>query len=246
MADQTDPVAARTVEVPTPDGAMLLYEAAPGTGRNRRGVIVIQEAFGVNDHIEDVTRRFAAEGYLAVAPHLYHRTGGTTMPYDKFDEVIEHYGAMTDAGILEDVDAARAHLHEAGITDERTGIVGFCMGGRISFLVALRRRLSAAVTFYGGGIVTTRFEKMPALAPEVPGITTPWLGLFGDLDEGIPIADVERLRSLLAEDSTVDFEIVRYPDAAHGFHCDQRPAFHEASARDGWRRTLDWLDTYLA
>ncbi len=245
MPDEPVDLLTETIEVETPDGPMKLYEARPAAGGNGRAMIVIQEAFGVNGHIEDVTRRFAALGYLAVAPHLFHRTGGGTFDYGKFEDVMAHYGALSDQSILVDVDAARHRLHSAGLGDERTGIVGFCMGGRVSFLVALRRRLAAAVGFYGGGIVTTRFEQMPALAPEIPGLMTPWLGLFGDLDQGIPVEDVERLRSLLESEATVDFEIVRYPNAGHGFHCDQRDSYHEASAKDAWRRTLEWFDRYL-
>jgi carboxymethylenebutenolidase len=105
--------------------------------------------------------------------------------------------------------------------------------------------LGAAVSFYGGGIVTARSEKMPALIGEIPDLETPWLGLFGDLDESIPVGDVEKLRSALAERATVDWDIVRYPDAAHGFNCDQRPSYHEPSARDAWGRALEWFDAHL-
>jgi len=225
---------------------MPCYEAFPDGSGNRRGMIVIQEAFGVNGHIKEITRRLADQGYYAVAPPLFHRTGDNlTYPYDRFDEVIKHVAALTDAGILQDVDAVRHHLHGAGLEDERTGIIGFCMGGRVSFLVAVRRRLAAAVSFYGGGIVRTRFEATPALTGDIPNLAAPWLGVFGDLDEGIPVEDVEKLRSLLAEEATVDWDIVRYPDAGHGFNCDQRPAYHEPSARDAWRRSLEWFDAYL-
>ncbi|MGI8661587.1 MAG: dienelactone hydrolase family protein [Acidimicrobiales bacterium] len=238
----------------TPDGPMDLYEAKPDGGATR-AVIVIQEAFGVNDHIRDVTRRFAAEGYHAVAPSLFHRAGGGTAPYDDFDKVIPLFKGLTDEGILVDVDAATLQLHEAGFAPEQIGIVGFCMGGRVTFLVAARRRLSAAVGFYGGGIASQGFRgSFPALIGETAGLQTPWLGLFGDLDAGIPIDDVERLRATLDELAPVAHEIVRYPDAGHGFHCDQRDAdleppaigaYHEPSALDAWRRTLDWLARHV-
>lgn len=241
----TDDLDTSTLEVATPDGPMAVYRAAPRAGGNGRGVIVIQEAFGVNGHIEDVTRRFAALGYLAVAPHLFHRTGGGTVDYGKFEDVLPHFAELSDDKLLADVDAARRVLHAAGVSDERTGIVGFCMGGRVSFLVALRRQLGASVGFYGGGIVSTRFEQMPALAPEIPGLATPWLGLFGDLDQSIPVDDVEELRRLLDEGATVDVEVVRYADAGHGFHCDQRDAYHAESAADGFARTLAWFDGHL-
>src|SRR5262249_13564149 len=131
---------AETIELDTPHGPMLLYEVRPD-GSARGAVIVIQEAFGVNAHIEDVTRRFADTGYHAVAPHVFHRAGGGTAPYGDFSKVLPLYEHLDDAGILVDVDATREHLHAAGWDDSRIGIVGFCFGGRVTFLVALRRRL---------------------------------------------------------------------------------------------------------
>jgi carboxymethylenebutenolidase len=223
---------------------MELYEAVP-SGDARGGVVVIQEAFGLNDHIRDVTRRFAAAGYHAVAPALFHRAGGGTASYDDFSTVLPLFEGLTDEGILEDVDAATARLSEVGFADGQIGIVGFCMGGRVTFLVAAERALGAAVGFYGGGIVNARFPQFPALVDRAARLQTPWLGLFGDEDTSIPVEDVEALRSALA-DAPVDTEIVRYADAGHGFHCDERPAFHPAAAADGWTRTLAWFDAHLA
>ena len=208
--------------------------------------MVIQEAFGVNDHIQDVTRRFAAAGYQAVAPHLFHRTGAPAYGYDDFTVVIPHVMPLTDDGLLADVRAALDHLRAAGWDDRQIGIVGFCMGGRVTFLVAAHEALGAGVGFYGGGIVTGRTEGMPALLDLVPDLRTPWLGLFGDADPSIPVEDVERVREALNAGADVDTSIVRYPGAEHGFHCDVRDSYHGASATDAWRRTLEWLDTHLA
>jgi carboxymethylenebutenolidase len=237
------PESASTVQVETNDGPMALYEALPA-GKARGAVVVVQEAFGVNEHIEDVTRRFAAEGYHAVAPALFHRAGGGTAPYDDFAQVIPLYEGLTDEGILVDIDAALDHLRAAGFTDDQVATVGFCFGGRVTFLVALRRSLAAAVGFYGGGIVSQRFPQFPALVDEAGELKTPWLGLFGDQDGSIPVEDVEQLRSAL-ERSTVDTEIVRYPDAEHGFHCDVRESYDESAATDAWRRTLAWFEQHL-
>ena len=236
----------QTIELTTEDGPMALYEALPDNREDLRGaVIVIQEAFGVNDHIEDVTRRLAAQGYHAVAPHLFHRAGGGTAPYDDFSKVLPMFAGLDDRGLLADVDATLAHLRQAGWEDRRTGIVGFCMGGRVVFLVAVERALGAAATFYGGGIVTARFPQFPALVDRAPRLETPWLGLFGDEDESIPVEDVERLRSALAP-APVDWDIVRYPDAGHGFHCEARPAhYHREAAADGWSRPLAWFAKHL-
>lgn len=226
----------------TPDGAMDLYEAVP-EGEARGAIIVIQEAFGVNDHIQDVTRRAADAGYLSVAPALFHRAGGGTAPYDDFSKVMPLFEGLDDDAILADVDATIAHLGERGFDPSHIGIVGFCFGGRVAFLAAARRRLGAAVTFYGAGIVRASRLAGP-LIDEAATLQTPWLGLFGDLDRGISVDDVEQLRVAVA-DSAVASEVVRYADADHGFHCDARQVFHEAAATEAWRRTLEWFATHL-
>ena len=233
-----------TLTLETADGPMAAYEAVPDDPV-RGAVIVIQEAFGVNDHIEDVTRRFAAEGYHAVAPALFHRAGGGTAPYDDFEAVLPFFEGLSDEGILADVDATLAHMHVSGFGDARIGIVGFCFGGRVTFLAAARRPLGAAVGFYGGGIVTQRSPQFPALLGEAATLAVPWLGLFGDRDESIPVEDVEQIREALAA-APVDAEVVRYADAEHGFHCDQRPSHNAAASDDAWRRTLDWFTAHLA
>jgi carboxymethylenebutenolidase len=238
-------VEGQTVELPTSEGPMDCYEAQPHHPSERRGaVIVIQEAFGVNDYIENVTDRFAAAGYHAVAPHLFHRAGGGTAPYDDFAKVIPLYEGLTDEGILLDVDAARAHLHDRGWTDAQIGIVGFCFGGRVTFLTAIERSLGAAVGFYGGGIVSQRFPQFPPLIQRADDLRTPWLGLFGAQDESIPMADVDELRGALTT-APVDTEVVVYSDAGHGFHCHRRNSHHRESADDGWHRTLEWLDARI-
>lgn len=235
----------RTLMLDTSDGDMPLFEVKPD-GAARGAVVVIQEAFGVNDHIQDVAGRFADAGYHAVAPHLFHRTGSPAYGYEDFTVVIPHVMELTDESLLSDVGAALDHLRRAGWADRQIGVVGFCLGGRVTFLVAGHEALGAAVGFYGGGVVTGRTESMPALLDLVPGMRTPWLGLFGDADGSIPVEDVERLRQELNSTADVDTAIVRYPDAAHGFHCDVRDSYNQAAATDGWRRTLEWLDDHLA
>ena len=233
----------------TPDGPMRLYEAVPDDG-SRRAVVVVQEAFGVNPHIEDVTRRLADAGYHAVAPDFFHRSapadgGHATVEYGDFGPVIEHFQALGgDASILTDVDATLEYLRGAGFEDRSIGIVGFCFGGRVTFLTAARHALGAAVGFYGGGIVTGRFPQFPALVDEAATLQTPWLGLFGDQDQSIPVDDVETLRTAL-QDAPVPTEVVRYADAGHGFHCDQRPDYKPDDAKNAWIRALDWFDAHL-
>ncbi len=147
------------------------------------------------------------------------------------------------AGIHADLDATFDHLASLGFTLAQVGIVGFCMGGTVALVAGVERPLGAAVTFYGGGVTQGRFGFDP-LVELAPKLQAPWLGLFGDLDQGIPVDDVETLRAAAAT-AKVGTEIVRYPDAGHGFNCDDRDAYHEPSATDGWARTLAWFAANL-
>lgn len=233
---------ATTLSVDTTDGEMALYDTEP-EGSPRAAVVVIQEAFGVNGHIEDVTRRFAGAGYRAVAPHLFHRSGDPVLDYSNVEAVRPHLAALSEAGLVNDLDATFAHLATGGFGLSRAGIVGFCMGGTVSFLAAVRYALGAAVTFYGGGVREGRFG-MASLLEMAPSLQTPWLGLYGDLDQGISVQQVESLREGV-EKAPVPTEIVRYAQAGHGFHCDARSSHHQASAADAWQRTLDWFERHL-
>jgi carboxymethylenebutenolidase len=239
-----------TVNVPTADGDMAVY-VADSNRVSKGAVIVLQEAFGVTDHIQDVTRRISAEGFRAVAPHIYHRTGDPIIEYGDVDAMLPHRQALTYDGLLMDMDATVDMLAEGGFDSQSVGVIGFCLGGTIAFLTAAARRLGAAVTFYGGGIRsdTNHQSPVPPLnAPNLldlaPGLQTPWLGLYGDKDFMVPVEHVELLREATSA-APVDTEVVRYPDGGHGFHCDARDSYHEESARDAWLRTLVWLDRHL-
>jgi carboxymethylenebutenolidase len=207
------------------------------------GVVVIQEAFGVTPHIEDVCQRLADVGWLAVAPHLFHRTGDPVLAYDDFEQVRPHAAALTAEGILGDVDAAFDYIAAAGYPREGAGIVGFCMGGSVALMAAVEREIGAAVTFYGGGIAEGRFG-FPPLAEAASRLRAPWLGLFGDRDQAIPVDQVDRLRDAAAG-AEVPTEVVQYPDAGHGFNRDGSPSYHQDSSIDAWKRTLDWFADYL-
>ena len=236
-------MAESTLTVTTSDGPMEIYEAAPDADA-RGAVIVVQEAFGVNDHIRDVTRRFATAGFHGVAPAFFHRAGGGVADYSDFGSVIKLFDGVTDDSTLADTDATIDHLRERGFDDRQIGIVGFCWGGRVTFLVSARRAIGAGVGFYGGGIVSTRFPQFPALSADCKQLQTPWLGLFGDQDQSIPVTDVDTLRVQL-EDVPVDTDVVLYEGAGHGFFCDQRDSFHSDAAADGWTRALAWFDKHL-
>ena len=211
-------------------------------GTPRRAVIVVQEAFGVNDHIIDLCERLARDGYMAVAPHMFHRTGDHVFAYDDFSSIFSHIEAMTMDGVMEDIDAAIGAISDSGVATSKIGIVGFCMGGSISMHVAATRDIGAGVGFYGGGIKGRWF--FPSQIDAVEHLRAPWLGIFGDKDQSIPVQDVEELREA-SKLSPNQVEIIRYKDADHGFNCDARASFHAESASDAWQRMLDWYDTYL-
>ena len=231
-----------TLTVTGDEVTLPLYDTGSAPG-SRGAVVVLQEAFGVTEHIEDVCGRFADAGYRSVAPHLFHRSGDPVLDYGSIEKVMPHIQALNEEGLVADLRATEQYLVGEGFDDAAIGVVGFCMGGSVSFLAAARFRLGAAVTFYGGGVTEGRFG-MPSLVDLAPELKTPWLGLFGDQDANIPIDDVEALRAAAAS-ADVPTEVVRYADADHGFHCDARPSYHRQSAVDAWDRTLAWFDVHL-
>jgi carboxymethylenebutenolidase len=233
----------QSVKLSAADGEMGLYVERP-QGTPKGALIVIQEAFGVNSHMQNVCKKFAADGYVAVSPHIFYRTGDAIIPYEKMQEVIPHIAALKAGGLLGDVDAVLTYLKGEGFDAKRVGIVGYCLGGSIAALVAGNREIGAAVSYYGGGITAGRFGG-PAIIEMAPNFKTPWLGQYGDLDLSIPFTEVEMLRKA-AKAAPVPTDMFRY-EADHGFNCDERPAvYNEAAAKEAWGRTLQWFDANLA
>jgi len=231
------------IVIETPDVPMEAHRAAPPDGEQSPAVVVLQEAFGVDEHVRSLCRRFAREGYVAVAPELYHREGpGRTFGYDDFAAVRPHLAELTNDGIASDLRAALETLRaDPGVDGERIAAVGFCAGGFAAFLAACRTDVAAAVSFYGGGIVRERpGMKLRPLLPEADRIACPVLAFFGAEDAGIPAADVEAVGARLRQLGKT-FEIVSYPAAGHGFFNDERSSYRAEAAVDAWQRTLDWL-----
>lgn len=205
------------------------YRADPA-GTPKGAMVVIQEIFGVNQHIRAVCDRLAAEGYVAVAPAVFDRIKpGFECGYTP-DEIAEarKYVANPDwAAMMKDVQAAIDEVKGGG----PVGVIGFCLGGTLSFLAATRATgLSAAVCYYGGGIVK--------FADETPKVPTQMH--FGETDAGIPLTDVETIKSKRPES-----EVHVYAGAGHGFHCDERASFHQASADTAWKRSMDFLNKHM-
>ena len=194
-------------------------------------------------HIKDVCQSLADAGYLAVAPHVFHRSGDPLIGYDKMADVVPHIMKLNREGIEADLKASFDYLAAKGFSGRQVGIVGFCMGGSIAFFAGAQHELGAAVSFYGAGISQGRFG-LPALIELAPVMKTPLMANFGDKDQSIPVTEVEALREAAAK-SGVATEVNRYADADHGFHCRDRSAFHEASSKAAWERTIQFLDSHV-
>ena len=237
------------ITIATNDGPMGAIVSVP-EGDPRGAVIVVQEAFGLTDHIADITTRLAAEGFTAIAPALFHREGSVVVDYqamtteDGVNQIMGLLGSLSAQGLAADLDATITHLNVGGFTEYSIGMVGFCMGGAVTLFSATRPGISAGVTFYGGGVETGRFG-LPSLIELAPNLRCDWLGLYGDTDGSIPVEQVEALRAAAAS-APVTTEIIRYRDAGHGFNCNDRPDhFNQDAADDAWRRTIAFLGDHL-
>ena len=218
---------------------MNAFVATPADGGQLPGLIVFQEAFGVNPHIRDVTQRFAKQGYVAIAPELFHRSGpGFEGAYDNFPACLPHMQALTPEGLISDARAAFDWLQKnPRVSPNRTASVGFCMGGRVSFLTNSAVPLKAAISFYGGGLG-------PVLLPRARQLHAPMLFFWGGLDSHIP---PEQIRSLLdaMTEAKKTYVNVEFSDADHGFFCDARRSYKETAAQQAWDLSLRFLATYL-
>ncbi|HUI98896.1 MAG TPA: dienelactone hydrolase family protein [Usitatibacter sp.] len=228
------------IRIPTRDGEIPAYRAMPANARNLPTVLVVQEIFGVHEHIKDVARRFAKLGYLAVAPELNAREGDVSK-LSGIDEIRAIIGKVADEQAMSDLDAAAEWAAKNGGDPARLGITGFCWGGRITWLYASHNpKLRAAVAWYGRveGPGTPLQPKHPI--DRVNELKAPVLGLYGGADAGIPNEGVERMREALRS-AGKPCEIHTYPDTPHAFFADYRPSFRKEAAEDGWKRLLDWF-----
>src|SRR5438132_2283313 len=241
----TDPagLAAGEVKIPTSDGSIPAYRAMPSKGRAFPVVVVVQEIFGVHEHIKDVCRRLAKLGYLAVAPELYARQGAVSKLTDVNDIITKVVSKVPDAQVMADLDATVAWVKESGEGNvEKLGVTGFCWGGRIVWLYAAAHnpRAKAAVAWYGR-LVGKPSELQPKHPIDIAAsLKVPVLGLYGGDDQGIPLDTVEQMRKALQEAGSPS-EIVVYPNTPHGFYADYRASYRKEQAEDGWRRLQAWF-----
>ncbi|MBK7661057.1 MAG: dienelactone hydrolase family protein [Betaproteobacteria bacterium] len=240
ISTDTKGLAAGEIKFPVKDGDMVAYRAMPEGGKNLPTVLVVQEIFGVHEHIKDVCRRLAKAGYLAIAPELYARQGDVSKTTN-MDDIRAVVGKVPDAQVMGDLDAASAWAAKNGGDPAKLAVTGFCWGGRITWLYAAHNpKVKAGVAWYG------RVEGQASeLTPRHPidvvkDINAPVLGLYGGADAGIPNDTVDRMREALKAAGKKS-QIHTYPDMPHAFHADYRPSYRKAAAEDGWKRLLAWF-----
>ena len=234
------------VKIPAAGGEMPGYRAMPAKAKSAPVVLVVQEIFGVHEHIKDICRRFAKLGYLAIAPELYARQGDGSKIADS-REIMAIVAKVSDAQVISDLDAAVDWASKSGNGDvSKLGITGFCWGGRQVWLYAAHNpKLKAGVAWYGR-LVGKPDELHPQYPVDIaPALKVPVLGLYGAQDQSIPQDTVEQMRAALKKGSSKS-EIVVYPDAGHAFYADYRPNYRQPAAEDGWKRLREWFKKYGA
>jgi carboxymethylenebutenolidase len=247
------PVAAETIKTDAKGleagevkiGEMPAYRAMPAEGGPFPVILVVQEIFGVHEHIKDLCRRLGKAGYLAVAPELYARQGDVSKLKDIQEIISKVVSKVPDSQVMKDLDDTVAWAKKSGKGDtSKLGITGFCWGGRIVWLYAAHSKdLKAGVAWYGRLV-----GKPDELHPKNPidlvdALKAPVLGLYGGADQGIPVESVEKMRQAL-KDAGKTAEIIVYPDTPHGFNADYRPSYRKDKAEDGWKRMLAWFKKY--
>jgi len=229
------------VTIKVSDGtSMRAYISKPSDNKKYPGIIVFQEAFGVNHHIRNIVDRLANEGYIAIAPELFHRTAepGFEVGYTDFAKVQEHFKVITPETLEADAKAAYDWLQQdENVIHEKVATIGFCLGGRVSFIANSILPLSAAVSFYGGGshLLLDRVSRMHA----------PQLFFWGGLDKHILPEHIDQVISAFRNENKA-FTNVVISTADHGFHCDERASYNEDAAKEAWAMTIAFLKNKLS
>ena len=227
-----------TISISGPDGTFSGFLVLPA-GEVRGGVLVVQEIFGVNIHIREVTQRIAAEGYVALAPDVFWRAQpNIALEYN--DEGVQRGLALRKSTppdkVVEDMKASLEALGaRPDMAGKKSGVVGFCMGGHLAYLAATRLQPAASSCYYGGGIA--------AHLDEATSLQTPTQFHFGALDASIPMQEVEAIKEATRDNPKA--EVFVYPAADHGFNCDKRPSFHPDSAKQAWARTIALFSQHI-
>ncbi|MBC7780954.1 MAG: dienelactone hydrolase family protein [Proteobacteria bacterium] len=232
------------VALTTRDGEIPAYRAYPEQGTDLPVILVVQEIFGVHEHIKDVCRRLAKLGYFAIAVEMYARQGDVSTLTDAqeiFTKVVNH---VPDSQVMSDLDAAVVYANATGKCDvARLGITGFCWGGRITWTYTVHNpAVKAGVAWYGRLVAPAPSPLQPAYPVDLAAVMkVPVLGLYGEADAGIPVEHVEKMRGALAAAGNTTSEIVLYPGAPHAFYADYRPSYRPDAAEDGWKKMRAWF-----
>ncbi|MDF5731781.1 MAG: dienelactone hydrolase family protein [Rhizonema sp. PD38] len=241
ITTDTKGLVAGAVKIPVQDGEIPAYRAMPERSGNFSIIVVIHEIFGVHEHIQDICRRFAKLGYLAIAPELFVRQGDVSK-LTSIEEIRPIVDKVPDAQVLSDLDATVDWGVKSAMGNaNKLGITGFCWGGRITWLYAGHNpKVKAGVAWYGR-LVGNTTELMPKNPIDIAStLKVPILGLYGGQDTGIPQNSVQQMRDRLKSSSSKS-EIIVYPDAPHAFFADYRPSYREKDALDGWQRLKTWF-----
>jgi carboxymethylenebutenolidase len=244
IVTDTRGIEAGEVSVSVADGHIPAYRARPERRHNAPVVLVVQEIFGVHEHIKDLCRRLAKTGYYAIAPSLYARFGDPgkyDMAHAK-DLMTDIVGKVPDNEVMSDLDSTVAFAKGEGADAAKLAITGFCWGGRVVWLyTAHSPDVKAGVAWYGP-LAGTPNALRPHTATELAGdLHAPVLGLYAGLDKGITAADIDTMRAALAKAGKTASRIDVFPDAQHGFNADYRDSYNEKDAKDGWARMLAWF-----
>jgi carboxymethylenebutenolidase len=244
ISTDTAGLVAGEIALPTRDGSVPAYRAYPEKGTALPVVLVVQEIFGVHEHIKDVCRRLARLGYFAITVELYARQGDVSKmsePPEIFSKVVNH---VPDSQVMSDLDAAVVHARGTGVCDaSRLAVTGFCWGGRITWTYCVHNpAVRAGVAWYGRLVAPAFAPLQPAYPVDLAAnLKVPVLGLYGEADAGIPVEHVEKMRAALAAAGNTTSQIVLYKDAPHAFYADYRPSYRREAAEDGWQRMRDWF-----
>ena len=246
ITTDTNSLVVGEVKIPTKDGEIPAYRAMPAGDGPFPTVLVVQEIFGVHEHIRDVCRRFAKQGYFAVAPELYARQGDPSKVTDIPKIISDIVAKVPDAQVMSDLDSTSAWAKTTGKADTgRLGVVGFCWGGRIVWMYAAHNPgLKAGVAFYGPLTGATNDLKPRNPIDIAKDLKAPVLGLYGGADQGIPNDTVDKMRDAMRANKKAG-DLILYPDTPHGFHADYRPSYRKDKADEAWQRTLSWFKIYL-
>jgi carboxymethylenebutenolidase len=244
ITTDTTGLTAGEVQINTMTGKIPAYRAMPEKGGKAPLVLVVQEIFGVHEHIKDVCRRLAKLGYFAIAVDLYHRQGDVTKFTDNQEIFAKVVNFVPDSQVMSDLDASVVYAESTGKADTaKLGITGFCWGGRITWTYCVHNpKVKAGAAWYGRLVAPGKAALQPAYPVDLAAhLKVPVLGLYGAEDAGISVANVEQMREALKAAGNTSSEIVLYEGAPHAFYADYRPSFRKEAAEDGWKRMQAWF-----